>query len=73
VLELEGKGNHDLRRIYEESQKLQGFVMLCNKFGGFLGEVQEIDVDNNERMLSLVKYLTRLIDSHMLQSSKSAP
>jgi hypothetical protein len=47
--------------------------MLCNKFGGFLGEVQEIDVDNNERMLSLVKYLTRLIDSHMLQSSKSAP
>ena len=50
-----------------------GDISIGNKFGGFLGEVQEIDVDNNERMLSLVKYLTRLIDSHMLQSSKSAP
>jgi hypothetical protein len=40
-LELLGQvGNHqdsmaDLFRIYEETQKLQGFILTCTKFGGF--------------------------------------
>jgi hypothetical protein len=34
-------------------------------------ESQEVDICNNERMLGLVQHLERLIDCHMLQSSKA--
>ena len=64
---------YDLIRIYEESQKLEGFVQSMSRCGGFLLDCQDIDIDNNERLLGLTRTLERLIDCHMLQSSKKVP
>lgn len=63
----------DLYRLYEETQKLQGFIITCTKFGGFFTDCQEIDLDVNERLLGFIRSLHRLVECHMLQSSKPAP
>jgi hypothetical protein len=75
LIELDGSPDQPLRdldRIFEESQRLQGFVSSSSKFGGFLADSQDIDLVNNERMLKFVHNLQKLIDCHMLQSSKPA-